>query len=388
MQRAANNRFIITSLSSLKGFTETQALPGHAALYKQLGVQLIRGVYSDRLVIDFGDKLLAMAEQAYGFRQGEKLEELSQALLALPLPAQYKSAARYFRALGLRRRGQRETGNLLLELVATEPTHRYTARAVQSLGGVFHDLGDFESALKLSLEAGRRAAEKGRVDPAAALFAQMNIATIKGLKGDHRRALADLERLSPFVRAVGLIHPHIYYDYLNSLAVELGKLGRLEEAARTSRIALSSPFSAAYPAWHETSDEIELKWQGASHSTVVVRQPIAKTHRVEEPVCETHNLLHLPLAERPAREALVDRHQQGTRARVLNFQQWKTAIKASSRATPEGVTAEQRSRMTTGEKLIRLMDLISQDETDEETIDRILEAVEQIVPNRRSGKLD
>jgi tetratricopeptide (TPR) repeat protein len=388
MQRAANDRFIITSLSSLKGFTETQALPSQAALHKQLGVQLIRGVYSESLFIDLGDKLVALAEQAYGFLQGERIEELSQALLALPLPAQYKSAARYFHALGLRRRGQLETGKLVLEGVATEPTHRYTARAIQSLGAAFQDLGDFESALKLSLEAGRRAAEKGRVDPTTALFAQKNIATIKGLNGDHRRALSDLQRLSPFVKAVGLIYPHIYYDYLNSLAVEFGELGRLEEAARASRIAVASPFAAAYPEWHETSDEIELKRQRASHSTVVVRQPIAKPHRVEEPVCESHNLVYLPLAERPTREALVDRHQQGTRARVLNFQEWKTAIKASSCATPEGITAEQRSRMTTGEKLIRLMDLISQDETDDETIDRILEAVEQIVPNRRSEKLD
>ena len=388
MQRAADNSFVITSLFPLKGFTEVQALSGHAALYKQLSVQLIRGVYSDRLLIGLGDNLVALAEQAYGFRQGEMLEELSQALLALPLPAQYKSAARYFQALGLRRRGEREAGKLVLEGVATEPPHRYTARAVQSLGAVFHNLGDFESTLKLSLEAGRRATEKGRVDPAAALLAQMNIATIKGLRGDHRRALADLERLSPFVRAVGSIHPHVHYDYLNSLAVELGKLGRLEEAARTSRIALSSPFAAAYPEWHETSEQIELKRQRASRSAVAVRQPIANTHLLEEPVREAHNLVHLPLAERPVREALVDRHQQGTPARVLNFQQWKTAIKASSRATPEGVTAEQRSGMTTGEKLIRLMDLISQDETDEQTIDRILEAVEQIALNRRSEKLD
>jgi tetratricopeptide (TPR) repeat protein len=388
MQGAANNRFIITGPSFLKGFSEPQARTGHAALYKQLGVQLVSGVYSDRLFIDLGDKLLALAEQAYGFRQGERLEELSQALLALPLPDEYKSAARYFHALGLRRRGQREAGNLVLEEVATEPTHRYTARAVQSLGAVFHALGDYESALKLSLEAGRRAAGKGRVDPATALLAQENIATIKGLKGDHRRALADLERLSPLVRAVCVIHPHIYYDHLNSLAVELGELGRLEEAARTSRITLSSPFAVAYPEWHQTFDEIASKRKRASHSAVAVRQPLATPHRVEEPVCESHNLLHLPLAERPTREALVDRQQQGTRARVLNFQEWKTAMKASSRATPEGVTAEQRSRMTTGEKLIRLMDLISQDETDDETIDRILEAVERIVPNCRSEKLD
>lgn len=44
--------------------------------------------------------------------------------------------------------------------------------------------------------------------------------------------------------------------------------------------------------------------------------------------------------------------------------------------------------MTTGEKLIRLMDLISQDETDDETIERILEAVEDIVMSCRKQGLD
>jgi hypothetical protein len=220
------------------------------------------------------------------------------------------------------------------------------------------------------------------------LFTQKSIATIKGLTGDHRGALAELERLAPLVRAVASIHPQVYCDYVNSLAVELGEMRRLEEAARACRVALASPFSAAYPELHETSNEIELIRRRASHSAVAVRQPIAKTHGIEEPVCETHNLLHLPLAERPTGEALLNRHQQGSRARVLNFQQWKTAFKASSRATPEEVTPEQRRRMTTGEKLIRLMDLISQDETDDETIDRILEAVEQIVLKRRGEKLD
>jgi hypothetical protein len=41
--------------------------------------------------------------------------------------------------------------------------------------------------------------------------------------------------------------------------------------------------------------------------------------------------------------------------------------------------------MSTGEKLIRLMDLISHDETDDETIDVILEAVEAIVLGRRGA---
>jgi hypothetical protein len=63
-------------------------------------------------------------------------------------------------------------------------------------------------------------------------------------------------------------------------------------------------------------------------------------------------------------------------------------VKASAGPLPNEVTSEHKRRMTTGQKLIRLMDLISQDETDDETIDRILEAVEQIVSNRRNERLD
>ena len=388
MQSAASMSLILADGSSLKRFAESQSRHVHALLYQHVGVQLISGVNSNRLFTDLGDKLVALAEQAYALRQLDKLEDLSQALLALPLPGQYTSAARYFRGLELIRRGQLDAAKSVLEGVAAEPPHKYTARAIQSLGAIFKIRGDLESALKLHIEAGRRAAEKGSVDLLTALFVQRNLAVLKSMQGDHRGSLADLERMSPFARAVGSIHPHVYYDYLNSLATEFGEVGRLEEAARASRIALSSPFAVAYPEWNQTFDEIASKRQRASHSAVVVRQQIAKTHRVEEPVCETQNLLHLPLAERPTVGALVDRHQQGTRARVLNFQQWKMAIKASSRPTTEGETAEHRSRMTTGEKLIRLMDLISHDETDDETIDRILGAVEQIVLKRRGEKLD
>lgn len=389
MQRAANKSLILTDFSSLKRFTETQSRPGPAALYQQVGVRLVREAHSNRLLSDVGDKLVALAEQAYGLRQLDRIEDLSQALLALPLPGQYTSAARYFRGVELIRRGELDAAKSVLEAVAADPPHRYTARAIQSLGVTFHARGDFESALKLYLEASCRAVEKESLDPLTTLVVHRNIAVLKSGHGDHHGALADLERMARFARAVGSIHPQAYYDYLNSLAVELGELGRLEEAARASRIALSSSFAVAYPEWRQTFDEIATKQQQcASRSAVAVREHVGSTRTVEECVGETDNLLLLPLAQHPTSAALVDRLPQGTRARVLDFQQWKTAIKASSRATPEGVTAEQRSRMTTGEKLIRLMDLISQDETDDEMIDRILEAVEQIVLNRRNEKLD
>jgi tetratricopeptide (TPR) repeat protein len=379
MQRATNSTFTIESLSSLNRSSESQALPSHSELYQHLGVRLLTGVYSKQRIVEIGDQLIALAEQAYGRRDGERILELSQALLALPLPDSYRIAARYFQALGFRRVGEIEKGDLALERIASAPAHRYTARALQSFGSVLQDRGDHESALKLYLDAGRRAAETGRVECLIIhFFTQWNISGINSLKGDHSKALAQLESLSPFVRAIGPIYPQTYYDYLNNLAVECGNVGRLEQAAHACRIALSSPFAAAYPEWHETSDEIKSKLQHASRSVVAVGK-----HDLIVDVGNNQNIVHLPVSERAPIE-IVGEHPQGVPARVLNFQQWKTTIRASSRATPDGLPADQRDRMTTGEKLIRLMDLISQDETDDDTIDRILESVEQIVLNCRS----
>ena len=88
--------------------------------------------------------------------------------------------------------------------------------------------------------------------------------------------------------------------------------------------------------------------------------------------------MQFPLGECNSTAATTG-HSVTAPARVLNFQEWKTALKGSSTAGLDEIHRKQRERITPEEKLIRLMDLISRDETDDETIDRILEAVEQIV---------
>jgi hypothetical protein len=192
------------------------------------------------------------------------------------------------------------------------------------------------------------------------------------MNGDHRGAVADLERMFPIARITSSLQPYAYYDYLNALAVELREVGRLEQARRASEIALASPYAHAYPEWRETFDEIAAKQRRVSRSVVAV------SRRIEE----AHNLVRMPASEHAANEAASGQPDR-TQARVLSFQKWKTMLEESSSPVPNKLTPEQRRRMTTGEKLIRLMDLISQDENDEDTIDRILEAVEEIVLSRQ-----
>ena len=386
MRRAANNLIYQTSISKQVHEVQAQLPPG--SFHQQFGLHLIRGISSHQRFVDLGEKLVGLAEQAYAFRRFDRLGELSQALLSLPLPREYRAAAGYFRGLELIRRGDVDGAKSVLEAVAAEPSHKFTARAIQSLGVTFHARGDSESALKLYIEAGCRAVETKRVDPVAAFASRKNIAVLRSEQGDHQGALADLRGMSQLAKVVGSIHAQAYYDYLNSLAVEFGELGHLEEAVRASRLSLSSPFAIAYPEWGQTFEEIASKRQRSSQSSGAVRGAIIKEPGNQESVPKTHTLVHLPVAEGPNPAAPAHRPQPGTRARVLSFQRWKTTIKASGRATPVGVAAGLRSRMTTGEKLIRLMDLISQDETDDETIDRILETVEQIVIKRRSQNLD
>jgi len=92
--------------------------------------------------------------------------------------------------------------------------------------------------------------------------------------------------------------------------------------------------------------------------------------------------MNLPAPER-VNAAALDERSGDSPARVLNFMEWKTVLRGASNSLTSNIAPDERKGMTSGEKLIRLMDLISQDDTDDEMIDRILEAVEQIVLNSR-----
>jgi len=216
------------------------------------------------------------------------------------------------------------------------------------------------------------------------------LAVIKGTNGDHRGAVEHLEKMFPLVRLASSIQPYLYYDYLNGLAVELDEVGRHEQALRASQIAISSPFAHAYPEWRETYEEIGTRRRGSSRSSIVVPQNNARSAIAQQPVEKKHarNVLRLPEAEPSSNAWLGDRYPQATRPRVVNLLEWKSALKNSTTARAERLSTEQVKRMTTGEKLIRLMDLVSRDETNDEMIDRILEVVEEIILNRRTEKLD
>jgi hypothetical protein len=53
------------------------------------------------------------------------------------------------------------------------------------------------------------------------------LAVLKAQDGYHERAIADMENLIPLIRHA---EPLVYYELLNSYAVELAEVGRKSEA--------------------------------------------------------------------------------------------------------------------------------------------------------------
>ncbi len=110
------------------------------------------------------------------------------------------------------------------------------------------------------------------------------IAIIQSIEGNHKGALQFLEGSFSLIRSISKHFPAHYYNYLNSLAVELGEVGRLNEAQVVCSIALASPFAPAYPEWAETRDELEAKRTSATPLIIAFSQtPEAKPSPKPEP---------------------------------------------------------------------------------------------------------
>jgi tetratricopeptide (TPR) repeat protein len=384
MQKAASSNLIFIDSSSLKRLAKPGRRVSHIELYQGIAQTLTTGFHTERILGDFATRLASIADHAYLHREFDVVGHVGQVLLKLPAKP-IKAVGQHYQALSLRKGGLGDSvgAATLLQQVADSAPLLYRARAMLALGAISHDAGDDRTAISFYREVARIETRNRVFDPMTSYTASRMTAVIRSRHGDHQGAVADLERMFPLARMASSHQSYAYYDYLNTLAVELGEVGRLEQARRASEIAIASPFARAYPEWRETFDEIEAKQRRASRSVVGVRLPISEFRGTAQSVNGTRkdNVLRLPAAEPSVSAGISNRHATAPASRVIDLQEWKATFKASTSPLREKLSSEQ---MTTGEKLIRLMDLISQDETDDETIDRILEAVEQIVLNRRS----
>ena len=284
--KQANILFIPTSIGG--NSAEPQAALSQKSYFQQLiYASLARSTYTIEGFQVLGRQLAAIARHACLSKQMGAVEQASQLMLALPISGQLESIARYYQALCTWRPGDINSARQFERAVEEVPLE-YKARALQTVGATYHRRGELDAALPFYLAAGKAAAN---CDWLTLAQSQWMTAEVRSIHGDHKRALADLEGLFPLVRAVGKYYPASYYDFLNSLAVELGEVGRIAEAEAACAIALASKFAAVHPNWSETRDEIAAKRQAASRSVVAIHRapeadfaPQADSQRNAKPV--------------------------------------------------------------------------------------------------------
>ena len=256
MQKTATtSRFLIDLSSSGQVADSESALSPVDFVQHILVNRLGHAANARQLFIGLAKTLIRVAEHSFALRDITKLQEASRALAKLPL-TEAKQIGRYYQALALSRVGQSVEALTLLETAVDNAPLVYRARAIQTLGSIYHGQGRYDEALHLYPEAMRAASSENSRDTLTALLVNLEISCIKSECGEHHAALTDLERICPLVRIVGRENPLYFYFYHNELAVEFAQLGRLDEAKAASAIALASPFASAYPEWSATRDEI------------------------------------------------------------------------------------------------------------------------------------
>ncbi|HKQ03736.1 MAG TPA: hypothetical protein VJ464_01290 [Blastocatellia bacterium] len=320
-QTAAN--FLIVSPSETKSAELYQASLRGIANYQQLGNRLIR-----------------LAEQAHAFRQFEKVKEYGQILSNIPIK-NYQAVGYYYLAVATNNRGNgdQDAARKLFELTTDVAPDPYKAKAILSLAAVALHAGDYQSDLRYLVES-----VKASKDVSTTVRAQLGIAIYKSMEGFHQQASDDLENLYTFARHS---QPVVFLDYLNSLAVELGEVGRKDEARNIMRHVLASPFAFAYPEWHETAEEL----RGANHSFVAVS-------------VSRYNVLTMP-----EREASEQHSFQSRPARVLDLARWK---KKMAKQAKEKQTEQLLEEMSLQDMGFKLLGLISDNRMDEDHMRIIL----------------
>jgi tetratricopeptide (TPR) repeat protein len=384
MQRAANISLVLTDFSSLERFAELGRCFSHAGLYQVIGHRLIGGFDTNRTLGDFAGRLASVADQAHSIHQFDIVEHVGRLLLNLSLSHQLESVGHYYRALSINQGGSGDTPRAvsLFEQVADEAPMRYRARAMLALGSKSLRLGDQRTAMSFYREVMQIVTRRSVLDPMTFYSASRMTAVIRSMDGDHQGALRDLEVLFPLAKMASLQQPYAYYDYLSTLAVELMEAGRLEEARNASRIALASPFAPAYPEWRETREEIELRGRRASRSVVAFYQENAEaTSSAAGP--EGGKLVHLPAPERDDSPRAIELSPKIQPARVLSMQEWKKKMPEKSNDDPQVKhTEEQIREMTTSQRLVRIMNLISNEMSDDE-LGKVLSFLEQIALEKK-----
>lgn len=245
--------------------------------------QLLTGVASYEVL---GKRVIDRIQLAHAFRQVEQVKELVAILINIPIK-EYQLIAQYYLVWCKCRDLDYRTDALekIIEQSQTYKTKALFSRAAIEVyqGNLDHAAYFYNEALKTS--------------PTISEYIDLSrsIAGLKSLEGYHQSALRDLENLVPLINRA---NPRLYYDFLNSYAVELGKVGRMDEAENVSRLTIASPFAPHYPEWHATYSEIRLTRKRRSTISISRLQEQLEPEPIEviEPELSS-NVVQFPVAQ-------------------------------------------------------------------------------------------
>lgn len=360
----------------------------HGAFYQQIASKLTKAVYDTEALTWAGNRLIALADQALDMKQTETVEQISQLLISAPLPREYKSIGHYYRVFSLKRRGEIDQAHAGFQRLAEWPhlPLKFRARALQAFGIIYLERGDYDEAAPFFVQAAHAASPGYGNDLLTTMRAQAMMAVFRSVEGDHASSLRVLENLRPLAC---LLAPHqlARYDYANSLAVELGEVGRLEEARQMAALAVRSPYARLNPEYRETHAEILKKMRGASPSVVpgvAWPQPSSKVASKVVPTIDwpqpLSNVVAMPVAARSvaALQVGVAQTQPG---RVIAYHGWRQPKPEAADPLQETFTAGDLEHMSIADKQTALLTIIYSDNVTHHTLDHLLSAAGKVMPD-------
>lgn len=228
-------------------------------------------------------RILKQIEAAHAFRQVDRVRELARILINIPI-REYQLTAQYYLVWCKCR--ELDYHNEVLERII-EQSQTCKTRALFSRGAFEWYKGNNEATLYFYSEA-------LKTSPTISEYVDLSrmIAVAKGTEGFHKSAMKDLENLLPIIKHA---EPRVYYDFLNSYAVELTNTGRLAEAESASLLAVSSRFGPYYQEWHDTFAEVRSRRK--RRSTVAISRPKVEAEYEAETLEPVSNVLQFPIEE-------------------------------------------------------------------------------------------
>ena len=283
-----NNSLFITLPSGQIWMSGSDASSGQARRQQAIYALLARARYSREEIESLYSSLARIAAQAHALRDVEAADLASQIMLALPVSSRAKNVARYYQACCIKRKGDFEGARQRLDqLLEHDLDPLLRSRALLTKGATHFDAGEIDRALPFYIETGQIARD---CELATLVKSLRQIAVIKAMHGDHHEAAADLESLASIVSRLSgsrSIHDRLTYcEVLNSYAVELGEIGRAEQALNVaSRI---TPFAAIHPEFNVTIAELRSKLPTRKRSVVVIH----RTESLAEPRANPNRTNH------------------------------------------------------------------------------------------------